>query len=91
MLEAIRCEILEKELSLSLAIYEYANIGNEDFFIKVNDKAKMRWTNLLTYGIDNGEFNLVNVPQVVLMSTTIIPQPSRKWNTRKGGFYATVK
>lgn len=65
MLEAIRCEILEKELSLSLAIYEYANIGNEDFFIKVNDKAKMRWTNLLTYGIDNGEFNLVNVPQVV--------------------------
>ena len=65
MLEAIRCEILEKELSLSLAIYEYANIGNEDFFTKVNDKAKMRWTNLLTYGIDNGEFNLVNVPQVV--------------------------
>ena len=41
------------------------NIGNEDFFIKVNDKVKMRWTNLLTYGIDNGEFNLVNVPQVV--------------------------
>ena len=65
MLEAIRCEILEKELSLSLAIYEYANIGNEDFFIKVNDQAKLRWTSLLTYGINNGEFNPVNVPQVV--------------------------
>lgn len=32
MLEAIRCEILEKELSLSLAIYEYANLGNEALF-----------------------------------------------------------
>lgn len=65
MLVTIQREILEKELSLSLAIYEYANIGNEDFFIKLNDKAKKRWTSLLNYGIDNGEFNLVNVPQVV--------------------------
>lgn len=65
MLVTIQREILEKELSLSLAIYEYANIGNEDFFIKLNDKAKKHWTSLLNYGIDNGEFNLVNVPQVV--------------------------
>lgn len=65
MLVTIQREILEKELSLSLAIYEYANIGNEDFFIKLNDKAKKRWTSLLNYVIDNGEFNLVNVPQFV--------------------------
>ena len=39
MLEAIRSEIMEKELSLSLAIYEYANLGNEDFFADVNERA----------------------------------------------------
>ena len=31
MLETIREEIMERELSLSLAVYEYANLGNEDF------------------------------------------------------------
>lgn len=65
MLEAIRREITEKELSLSLAIYEYANMGNELFFIEANEKAKRRWTSLLNYGIDQGEFHAVNVPQTV--------------------------
>jgi hypothetical protein len=37
MLEAIWSEIMEEELSLSLAIYEYVNIGNEEFFVTVND------------------------------------------------------
>lgn len=65
LLEEIRCEISEKELSLSLAIYEYANMGNETFFTDINNKAKKRWTDLLKYGIDNGEFKSVNIPQVV--------------------------
>ena len=64
MLEAIRCEILDKELSLSLAIYEYANLGNEDFFITVNDNAKKRWTNLLNYGMGTGEFKHVDTEQI---------------------------
>lgn len=53
-----------KELSLSLAIYEYANIGNEDFFVTVNDKAKRRWISLLQYGMDSGEFKNVDAQQV---------------------------
>ena len=36
MLQAIEKEIMEKELSLSLAIYEYASLGNEDFFIRIH-------------------------------------------------------
>ena len=64
MLEAIWLEIMEKELSLSLAIYEYANIGNEDFFVTVNDKAKRRWISLLQYGMDSGEFKNVDAQQV---------------------------
>ncbi len=64
MLEAIRREIMDKELSLSLAIYEYANLGNEDFFIMRNDHAKERWTGLLNYGMETGEFKHVDTEQV---------------------------
>ncbi len=64
MLETIREEVMEKELSLSLAIYEYANIGNENLFIEINNKAKKRWISLINYGVETGEFNQVNAMQV---------------------------
>lgn len=64
MLEAIQREIMDKELSLSLAIYEYANLGNEDFFIIVNDNAKKRWTSLLNYGMEIGEFKSIDTEQI---------------------------
>lgn len=64
MLEAIRGEIMDKELSLSLAIYEYANLGNEDFFIMVNENAKKRWMSLLNYGMETGEFQCVDAEQI---------------------------
>lgn len=64
MLEAIRAEIMDKELSLSLAIYEYANLGNEEFFSNINDRAKKRWISLLEYGIETKEFKAVDVEQV---------------------------
>lgn len=64
MLEAIKVEIMEKELSLSLAIYEYANLGNEDFFTEINTKAKKRWISLLEYGMETNEFQQVDVEQV---------------------------
>lgn len=65
MLEAIRKEIMDKELSLSLAIYEYANLGNEDFFIRVNENARKRWISLINYGMETKEFETVNAEQVV--------------------------
>lgn len=64
MLEAIRSEIMDKELSLSLAIYEYANLGNEDFFADVNKRAKKRWMSLLNYGMETGEFKTIDAGQV---------------------------
>lgn len=64
MLEAIRAEIMDKELSLSLAIYEYASLGNEDFFQNMNDKAKRRWIDLIEYGIETGEFQPVDAERV---------------------------
>ncbi len=64
MLAAIQGEILEKELSLSLAIYEYANLGNEDFFILIHENAKKRWNSLIRYGMETGEFRHVEPEQI---------------------------
>lgn len=64
MLQAIKDEIMDKELSLSLAIYEYANLGNEEFFANLNNKAKKRWISLLNYGIETNEFKVVDSEQI---------------------------
>lgn len=64
MLDAIKAEIMDKELSLSLAIYEYANLGNEDFISALNHKAKKRWISLLEYGIETGEFDKVDTDRI---------------------------
>ena len=64
MLLAIKAEIMDKELSLSLAIYEYANLGNEDFFANINEKAKQRWISLLEYGMETKEFKAVDTEQI---------------------------
>lgn len=64
MLEAIKCEIMDKEMSLSLAIYEYANLGNEELFTRINEKAKQRWKSLIVYGMETKEFKEVNPEQI---------------------------
>ena len=64
MLGAIKAEIMDKELSLSLAIYEYANLGNEEFFSRINERAKKRWISLLEYGIETKEFREVDTGQI---------------------------
>lgn len=64
MLKAIKNEIMDRELSLSLAIYEYASLGNEDFFIRINASAKRRWNSLIDYGIGTKEFKEVDVEQI---------------------------
>lgn len=56
MLEDLRKEILDQQLSLSLAVYEYANLGKEALFQKINENAKKRWISLIRYGIETGEF-----------------------------------
>ncbi len=63
MLNEIRQEILERERSLSLAIYEYASLGNEELFVRLNDNAKSRWKSLIAYGMREGEFNEVDPDQ----------------------------
>ena len=67
MLEAIKCEIMAKEQSLSLAIYEYANLGNEELFIMIDANIKNRWISLIEYGIETKKFKNVNSRQVADM------------------------
>lgn len=64
MLKEIKSEIMERELSLSLAIYEYASLGNEAFFTELNNSAKRRWISLLNYGMERGEFKTVDAEQI---------------------------
>ena len=64
MLEAITEEIMDKESSLSLAIYEYASLGNEAFFIRINESAKKRWISLIEYGMETGEFKSVDPDRI---------------------------
>lgn len=64
MLGAIKREIMDKELSLSLAIYEFASLGNGDFFTDINSRAKKRWISLLEYGMETSEFKAADVEQV---------------------------
>lgn len=64
MLREIKGEIMDNELSLSLAIYEYANLGNGEFFSHVHENAKKRWISLINYGMKRKEFKKVNAEQV---------------------------
>ena len=83
MLEAIQSEIRNKELSLSLAIYEYANLGKEELFIRIHEKAVKRWISLIRYGMETGEFRDVNPQQGLRMWSRVIP-----FDSRQAGHYA---
>ena len=64
MLRNLEEEILEKNRSLSLAIYEYASLGNEELFVCLNQRARKRWVSLIEYGMETGEFRQVDPEQV---------------------------
>lgn len=56
LLSSLCAEILDRENSLSLAIYEYANLGHQQLFLRLHRQAKDRWASLLAYGMEAGQF-----------------------------------
>lgn len=67
-LKFVEDEIMHSENSLSLAIYEYASVGNNrEIFLAIEDRAKKRWINLIDYGINTGEFCKVDSTAVAEM------------------------
>ncbi len=63
-LKTYKEEMIDSEKSLSLAIYEYANLGNEHIFAAGTEAARKRWNKLIEYGIKTGEFSAVNPEQI---------------------------
>lgn len=66
-LDEIEEEILRKENSLSLAIYEYAMIDTEGTFVEIERQTKQRWIALIEYGIQTCEFAMVNPEEIAEM------------------------
>lgn len=64
MLVKLEEEMIDSKTSLSLAVYEYANMGNEEIFIKANQKSIDRWVKLIHYGMETGEFHQVKAEQI---------------------------
>lgn len=60
-------EIGHPEDSLSVAIYEYAQINDPGKIIKLNRLAEEKWARLINYGIKTGEFKDVDVSETVSM------------------------
>lgn len=68
VLEKYKAEMLDGQASLSLAIYEYfsiADVSETENELNTQYLASFKaWKNLLDYGIQTGEFNLVDIRPV---------------------------
>ena len=68
VLEKYKAEMLDGQASLSLAIYEYfsiADVSETENELYAQYLASFKaWKNLLDYGIQTGEFNLVDIRPV---------------------------
>ena len=79
-LNILESEILNSAGSLSLAIYEYANMDeNSNEFEKLLSSAKKRWTDLINYGIKTDEFSRVD-PDATAEMILYYYQGIRMWS-----------
>ena len=67
-LRYVEDELMRDENSMSLAIYEFANVGeNHGYFTTVETRARNRWMRLIEYGMRTGEFMKVDAGAVAEM------------------------
>lgn len=64
-LDLMEDEMKHPEDSLSIAMYEYAEVVDANMMSEFNKINEKKWTTLIEYGIDRGEFKKVNVAQIV--------------------------
>lgn len=60
-------EAKHPEGSLSIAMYEYAQMVDSDVMERLNKSSEKRWKQLIQYGIKTGEFMEVDVSEIVNM------------------------
>ena len=65
LLEQMRLEMLDKEHSLSYAIYEYSCTCTNDFMVRKNKAAEQKWQSLIEYGIQCGVFRPANAKTMI--------------------------
>ena len=58
-------EMRHPEDSLSVAIYEYAETVDPGVMERLNRNAEKKWKKLVAYGLNRGEFQDVNVDEIV--------------------------
>ena len=58
-------EMKHPEESLSIAMYEYAETVDPHMMEQLNRPGEEKWEKLIRYGIDRGEFNDVDVTEIV--------------------------
>jgi AcrR family transcriptional regulator len=64
-LSRMKKEIGHPEDSLSIAICEYAQVTGSERIAKLNRRAVDKWTKLIKYGVERGEFKDVDVDEIV--------------------------
>ncbi len=79
LLEQMRQEMLDKEHSLSYAIYEYSCTCENDFMMRMNREAGQKWQLLIEYGIRRGEFASVDAEMMTDMILYVY-QGVRMWS-----------
>jgi len=58
-------EMKHPEDSLSMAMYEYAETVDSDIMDRLNKISEKKWEELILYGMDRGEFQNVDVRELV--------------------------
>ena len=58
-------EMKHPEDSLSIAMYEYAECVDSDVMECLNRESEEKWSRLIRYGIDRGEFRTVDISEIV--------------------------
>ena len=64
-LQRMEDEMKHPQDSLSIAMYEYAETVNSDVMERLHTIGEKKWKQLIRYGIDRGEFEKVNVDEIV--------------------------
>ena len=57
-------KIIYQSVQTPIKLANNASLGREDFFRGINEKAQKRWTSLLAYGMETGEFRQVDARQI---------------------------
>ena len=64
-LDNMQKEMRHPEDSISVALYEYAETVNSGAMEQLNRNAEEKWKKLIRYGIKRGEFQDINVDEIV--------------------------